>query len=134
MTDARVHLNEAQLQELEALLVRREADLRAEVRDLKQSGLASSEPRPREVNDPVDIADERFLAGLDHVQLMRDQEELRDIQDARERMREKRFGFCEECDEPIPFARLLAKPTAKLCLQHQEQWENNHRSVPPFGA
>jgi DnaK suppressor protein len=123
-----------QLRQIEDLLSRREAALRAEVLDAKDAGIASTTPRPREVNDPVDTADERFLEGLDHVQLLRDQQELRGIEDARERIREGRFGICQECDQPIPFARLLVQPTAKYCIEHQAEWESTHPSVPPFAA
>jgi RNA polymerase-binding transcription factor DksA len=123
-----------QLRQIEDLLSRREAALRAEVLDAKDAGIASTTPRPREVNDPVDTADERFLEGLDHVQLLRDQQELRGIENARERIREGRFGICQECDQPIPFARLLVQPTAKYCIEHQAEWESTHPSVPPFAA
>lgn len=123
-----------QLRQIEDLLSRREAALRAEVLDAKDAGIASTTPRPREVNDPVDTADERFLEGLDHVQLLRDQQELRGIENARERIREGRFGICQECDQPIPFARLLVQPTARYCIEHQAEWESTHPSVPPFAA
>lgn len=127
-------LTNEQLRQLEDLLSRREAALRAEVHGSKDAGIASTTPRPREINDPVDTADERFLEGLDHVQLLRDQQELRGIENARERIREGRFGICQECDQPIPFARLLVQPTAKYCIEHQAEWESTHPSVPPFAA
>jgi RNA polymerase-binding transcription factor DksA len=127
-------LTDDQLRQIVDLLSRREAELQADVHDAKDAGVASPEPRPREVHDPVDNADERFLEGLDHVQLLRDQEELRDIEGARERIRQRRFGLCEACDQPIPYARLLVQPTARFCLQHQAEWESSHPSVPPFAA
>lgn len=123
-----------QLRQIQDLLARREVELQAEVHDSKDAGVASPDPRPREVNDPVDNADERFLEGLDHVQLLRDQEELRDIEDARERIRKCRLGVCQECNQPIPYARLRVQPTAKFCLEHQAEWESTHPSVPPFAA
>jgi len=30
------------------------------------------------------------------------------------------FGLCRECDEPIPFARLMILPEADLCVQCAE--------------
>ena len=127
-------LTDDQLREIQDLLSRRETELQAQVHDYKEAGIASLSPRPREVYDPVDTADERFLEGLDHVQLLRDQEELRDIENARERIRESRFGLCQECDQPIPYARLSVQPTAKFCIEHQAEWERTHPPVPPFAA
>ncbi|MDM0001742.1 TraR/DksA C4-type zinc finger protein [Variovorax sp. J22P240] len=127
-------LTDDQLRQIQELLARREAELQADVHDAKDAGIASLDPRPREVHDPVDNAEERFLEGLDHVQLLRDQEELRDIEEARERIRKGRFGACQECSQLIPYARLLVQPTAKFCLEHQAEWESTHPSVPPFAA
>ena len=39
------------------------------------------------------------------------------------RLESTEFGFCEECGEPIGMARLLAKPTATLCVACQERSE-----------
>ncbi|MDM0073645.1 TraR/DksA family transcriptional regulator [Variovorax sp. J2P1-59] len=127
-------LSDEQLKQIQDLLSRRGAELQAEVRALKAAGVASPEARPRDVKDHVDDADERLLAGLDHVQLQRDQEELRGIEDARERIREGRYGFCDECDKPIPFARLMVQPTAKFCIEHQAAWESRHPAAPPFAT
>jgi DnaK suppressor protein len=127
-------LTNDQIRQIEDLLSQREAELRAEVHRAKDAGVASTTPRPREVYDPVDTADERFLEGLDHVQLLRDQQELRDIENARERIRDGDFGMCQQCDQPIPFARLRVQPTARFCVAHQAEWESTHPSVPPFAA
>ncbi|MDR6536557.1 TraR/DksA C4-type zinc finger protein [Variovorax soli] len=128
------HLSSEQMQQIEALLAKRESELRSEVHMAKEAGVASPEARPREVKDSVDDADERFLEGLDHVQLLRDQEELRDIQAARQRIRDGSYGRCAECDAPIDFGRLRARPTAQLCLQHQAEWESRNPMVPPFAT
>jgi DnaK suppressor protein len=127
-------LNDEQRREVEALLARREAELQAEVREPKQAAAERLGISGRDVKDPVDDADERFLGGLEHVQLLRDQEELRDIDEARERLRRGTYGLCVECGAPIPFERLRVRPTAKFCLLHQAQWEQTHPSAPPFTA
>jgi DnaK suppressor protein len=33
------------------------------------------------------------------------------------------YGYCRECDEPIGYARLAAKPEAGLCLACQQKQE-----------
>jgi RNA polymerase-binding transcription factor DksA len=104
------------------------------VRAVKAAAPGPAQPREHDPQDEADAGDERLLTGLDHLQLLRDQEELVDIDAARERMRTGRYGLCLECGEPIPFARLRAKPTAKYCLLHQAEWERRHPAAPPFKA
>jgi DnaK suppressor protein len=126
------YLTDDQLRQIEALLSQREAQLQAEVRAMKQAMTPPPDTAGRDVRDRVDDGDERLLVGLDHVQLVRDQEELRDIEEARERIRKGSYGHCLECGEPIGVARLLAQPTAKFCLLHQAAWEKAHPAAPRF--
>lgn len=53
--------------------------------------------------------------------------ELRDIADALGRLAEdpEGFGFCEECDDPIPPKRLELMPYATLCITCQGAREND---------
>ena len=78
----------------------------------------------------VEAADDRVLSGLDHVQLLRDQEELVEIAAARERLRDGHYGLCSKCGKPIPLGRLRVLPTARLCLEHQAEWERTHPAAP----
>ncbi|HEV7574618.1 MAG TPA: TraR/DksA family transcriptional regulator [Caldimonas sp.] len=128
-------LSEAQLAQIRELLARREAELGEEVRAVKADETeVQGQGPPREPRDDADVGDDAVLTGLDHVQLQRDQEELVDIDAARERMRAGTYGLCIECGEPIPLARLLVKPTAKYCLLHQAEWERRHPAAPRFRA
>ena len=125
-------ISKQQLQEFQDLLSRRESQLREEVRAVKESSERPAEVPAREAAEMVEAADDRVLSGLDHVQLLRDQEELVEIDAARGRIRDGSYGLCRECEEPIPLARLRAMPTARLCLQHQAEWERTHPSAPSF--
>jgi RNA polymerase-binding transcription factor len=125
-------LSAQQLQQAEARLDRREAELQAQVQAMKAGIAGPLESEPRDPEDAVEVSDEQVLAGLDHVQLARDQEELRDIDEARARIRSGRYGLCEECEEPIPWPRLQAVPAARFCLVHQDQWERKHGAAPSF--
>jgi len=126
------HLDDRQLQEFADLLARREAQLQEEVRTVEGAMIPPAEVPRREAEELVETAEERVLSGLDHVQLLRDQEELVEIDAARGRIRDGSYGLCRECEEPIPLARLRAMPTARLCLQHQAEWERTHPSAPSF--
>ncbi|MGE4299593.1 MAG: TraR/DksA family transcriptional regulator [Desulfovibrionaceae bacterium] len=58
-----------------------------------------------------------------HVLLLlkeRDARLLADIAATLDRLGSADFGLCEDCGEPIGMARLLARPTATLCVACQE--------------
>jgi RNA polymerase-binding transcription factor DksA len=46
------------------------------------------------------------------------QKHLRDIEAATARLQQGTYGVCEVCSEPIPAARLEARPTARTCIRH----------------
>jgi phage/conjugal plasmid C-4 type zinc finger TraR family protein len=48
----------------------------------------------------------------------------RRISETLERIADGTYGRCEECDEPIPPARLNAIPTATLCVRCQSAAES----------
>lgn len=74
--------------------------------------------------DPLDIGDVSVgdaLADLNVAMIDRQIHEIRDIEDARKRMKGGEFGACISCGAEIAFERLLASPTAKRCIQCQQQ-------------
>ena len=58
------------------------------------------------------------------------QEELKEINDALDRIANGTYGICEMCEEPINPERLAIKPYAKYCIICREEiekegkWEN----------
>lgn len=48
---------------------------------------------------------------------------LWDVRAALTRIEEGTYGFCGECEEPIPAKRLDAVPWARLCVRCQERAE-----------
>lgn len=54
------------------------------------------------------------LNGLQYMQ-------LRQIQEALDRLQLGDYGICLSCDEPIPLKRLQALPWAKYCVPCQEK-------------
>jgi DnaK suppressor protein len=51
--------------------------------------------------------------------------ELGQIEEALQRVAEGNYGSCEECEKPIPLARLEALPYASHCIKCQMQVEKN---------
>ena len=83
----------------------------------------------RAVDDPPEVSDFKDLAGHEANDAMHDAaaaqalQELAAIEAALGRVREGSYGLCEECDEPIAPARLLAVPAATFCADCQRQRE-----------
>ncbi|MFH1022146.1 MAG: TraR/DksA C4-type zinc finger protein [Planctomycetota bacterium] len=72
---------------------------------------------------PADTSSEsfeqEFLLGI----IQNEEEELRDIDLALERIRNNTFGVCEGCQKNVPKARLKAIPYARLCVECKRKEE-----------
>jgi len=53
----------------------------------------------------------------------------KEINAALERVNDGTFGYCQECEEPIPAKRLDAVPWARRCVSCQEEAERSQSSV-----
>lgn len=123
------YMNEEQLAFFEDLLQSQIAEISAEV----ESTLKKLEEE-RYVADELDRASveedhQKRLRFLD-----RQTKLLPKLRDALKRVKEEDFGYCEVTGEPIGIKRLLARPTATLCIAEktrQEQLEKNFRGIKP---
>ena len=79
-------LTPSQLDTLRRLLNDREAKLQQEVRAANEEAAERPAALGPEVGDAIDSGDDRFQAGMAHVDKQRDQEELMAIEAARGRM------------------------------------------------
>jgi len=119
-------LDPQQQTELGHALDQREAELQAAVSRLRESIASPAAGVGPEVRDSVEDGDARMMSALDLTQLGRHEQELREVQAARVRMRQGSYGLCSTCEEPIAFERLRARPEARFCLQHEAEWERDH--------
>lgn len=71
-----------------------------------------------------DALQQQAMASANVVQY---EKQLHDIQKALLRLASGDFGYCEECDEPIPAKRLEARPEVPLCLDCQSLKEQAGR-------
>lgn len=78
-------------------------------------------------SDPNDRAstEEKYLLEF----RVRDRERklLKKIEESLKRIDKGTYGWCAETGEPIGIPRLLARPTAALCIEAQERRELNNR-------
>ena len=78
--------------------------------------LSDSIPTAGELRgDPVDMAANETYAATQVRLHQTDGKLLRAIEDALARIRNEKFGICEECGEPISNARLEAVPWTRWC-------------------
>jgi len=74
-----------------------------------------------EKGDEIDLATGEISRELEAKMSMRQQKQLKEIQEALERLKQGEYGICEDCGEPIPEQRLRLFPAAKLCVRCQEE-------------
>lgn len=73
---------------------------------------------------PADSSDVTEQRARDYTIKQILEHEAEQIQDAQKRRAEGRYGICEECNKPIPRARLEARPEATLCINCQKKRED----------
>ncbi|MBB1600430.1 TraR/DksA C4-type zinc finger protein [Variovorax sp. UMC13] len=128
MTDS--ILTKAHQAALAAQLDARESELRAQVRAVANETAETPTHDPHvQVGDIGEQGEERIRGAMRHAEQERDIDELRQIAQARGRMREGSYGLCIDCGTAIPFARLEALPFSARCVPCQRVFEEAH----PFG-
>ena len=128
-------LTPAQLEALSARMDEREAQLGAEVRLADEERADGPGRAPNaEPGDAGDQGEARLSEAMRYAEKERDVVELRQIADARERIRQGSYGLCIDCDRPIPLARLEVQPFSERCVPCQEKYELGHAVGPHIPA
>ncbi|MBV7481498.1 RNA polymerase-binding protein DksA [Bordetella sp. BOR01] len=112
------YMSERQLQFFRARLILARAELLVSAYDM-QSRLKDDEAHA----DPADMASIEEEHSLELRLRDREFKQLRKIDLALERIRDGSYGWCRDTGEPIGLRRLLARPTAELCIEAQERHE-----------
>ncbi|MFH1228194.1 MAG: TraR/DksA C4-type zinc finger protein [Planctomycetota bacterium] len=69
----------------------------------------------------TDTFEQDFTIGI----MENEGKEIRQIEEALDRINEKTYGMCESCGNPIPEARLRVVPFASFCIKCQSKNENS---------
>ena len=77
--------------------------------------------------DPMDRATQEEEQAIELRTRDRERKLMRKIEQGLERIEDGSYGWCEETGEAIGLQRLLARPTATLCLEAQERREKRER-------
>ena len=113
-------LSKSELKDFKTLLLHRKAVLQGDVKTLEDEACKKGTDAAGDLSSlPMHLAD---LGTDSHEQdislgLMENEtDELHEIQDAFERIKDGSFGLCENCKKKIPKERLKAIPYARLCV------------------
>jgi len=81
-----------------------------------------------ELSDPLDEASINIQTSQELRFRNRENFYLKKINKSLTRLENGQYGLCEDCDAEISFERLVARPTAELCIQCKEEAEfsENH--------
>ena len=121
------HLKHSKIAHLDRLLERRERELRGEIRALLlQSDLEHHRDLAGMVSDVGDESVANLLADLDAAFIDRHVRELREAEDARQRLAAGTYGVCVRCGQGIGYERLAVYPTAIRCFACEAQHEKTH--------
>jgi DnaK suppressor protein len=97
---------------------------------LRQSGSPEAVGLANHLEEIDDDAVADLEASLDIAALERDVLEMRNIENALERLHTPEYGICTDCAAEIPFLRLQANPLATRCVPCQSRSEHAHQAAP----
>lgn len=117
-------LTAAQVGELAERLRLRWAEL---IGDIREEMLRSDEETyialAGQVHDSAESSVADLLSDVNLFTVEHEIRELREVEDALQRINLGTYGECEDCGAPIGYERLKAYPTARRCLEDQVRHE-----------
>lgn len=117
-------LTSSEREHLAKIMTEREPVLREEIRvGLARMRVEGYEELLSGTSDAGDESLASLVTDITNAEVARDAAELQDIRAAEGRLANGTYGICIDCDEPVPYARLLAYPTAKRCIACQQVHE-----------
>lgn len=121
------YMNAEQLAFFRQRLLRERDDIEAHLQEIRR--VIASHERDSDEADQAAFEEELRLALR---QADRESRLLNNIAAALKRIESGDYGYCDETGEPIGLARLMFRPTAKLCIEakeRQEQHEHHYRKA-----
>jgi len=120
-------LSKSELNEFKALLLTRKKVLQGDVKTLEDEACKKGSDAAGDLSTlPMHMAD---LGTDSHEQdislglMENESDEIHEIQEAFERIKDGSFGLCETCRKKIPKERLRAIPYTRLCVSCKKKEE-----------
>jgi RNA polymerase-binding transcription factor DksA len=116
-----------ELNEFKALLVERGRRLRGDLDTLEGETLKKGADGAGDLSTIpghlAELASDSSERELSYGRMESQSEELKEIEEALDRIKDGSFGFCEKCEARIPKERLRAIPYARRCVKCQSKEE-----------
>lgn len=114
------------IKKFEELLLKRERDIENTINSMKENGSAEQDKySPTELsnydNHPADMGTELFQVELNAGLRVHEEQLLREIHAAQDRIAEGVYGKCAVCGAEIDTERLEAIPYARLCMKCEQE-------------
>jgi len=120
-------LTQQQTQKLHTTIEQRHQALLSELReDVERVRRDRHEELAGTATDAGDESVATLIADLDHAEIGRDLSELRELEAARTRLADGRYGVCDDCGGDIGYERLKANPAAVRCIACQTRHEKTY--------
>ncbi len=113
-------MNSKKLERYKKMLLEKRTDLQAELN--RRVGEESRTDRS-DAMDSVDQADSSY--AVDYNLTLREKiiQQIREVDEALERIPQGSYGVCDNCGEDIPEGRLKVRPNARYCAACKEALE-----------
>jgi len=123
------HLRRSELRNFKVLLSDRCRLLKGNLAGLegiaKAKGSDTGQDQSTVPSHPAELASDTSEKDLAYGRMESHTQELKEIQEAFERIDDGTFGLCEKCERLIPKERLKAIPFARLCVKCQAREEED---------
>jgi len=120
-------LSKSELNEFKVLLLHRKKVLQGDVKTLEDEACKKGSDAAGDLSTlPMHLADlgtDSFEQDISLGLMENESDEIHEIQDAFERIKDGSFGLCESCRKKIPKERLRAIPYARLCVACKKKEE-----------
>lgn len=117
----------AELAEFKELLLRRKKILQCDVKGLEDEAMKKGTDAAGDLSTlPMHLADlgtDSFEQDISLGLMESESEELQEIEEALDRIKDGSFGLCESCKKKIPKDRLKAIPYTRLCVNCKKKEE-----------
>lgn len=117
-------LTQDDIRQFEAMLLERRRTLLDDFRALEEEEAQSASETSAVSTHLADLGSDRASSDVNLGVQESTSSEIREIDEALERIRDGSFGLCESCDQPIAKGRLEAIPYARLCIPCKMQEES----------
>lgn len=120
--------NRTEMKGFRILLLRRKAILAGDVKGLEGEAMKKGADAAGDLSTlPMHLADlgtDSFEQDISLGRMESESDEIKEIEEALDRMQDGSFGLCENCEKRIPKERLKAIPYARLCVACKIKEEN----------